>query len=150
VRAFPVVLLLAACAAPPEDENETVRYCWPVFGTTHEMAWGAARGAAAWTGTVVEVDTANWTIPCSGGTVWQLTPRRDPNGLFWVNLAMTPPTLPNQQLFSAVRFFQALDLIKHGHPLPSEPPPAEGTSYGYVVQVCPGRSTDHRRDGWDG
>jgi hypothetical protein len=66
-----------------------------------------------------------------------------------VNLTMTPPTLPNEQVLSAARFCQALDLIRHGHPLPSEPPPTEGTSYGFV-NVYPGKSTDHRRDGWDG
>ncbi|HEX5137959.1 MAG TPA: hypothetical protein VFY93_13365 [Planctomycetota bacterium] len=150
MRAFPLALLLAACAASPKDESTTVDYCWPVFSTTHELAWGAARKAAAWTRTVDEVDTADWTIRCSGGTTWQLSPRRDPNGLLWVNLTMTPPTLPNEQTVSAVRFSQALDLIRHGRPLPEKPPSTEGTSRRYPVDVCPGRSADGRRDGWKG
>jgi hypothetical protein len=149
MRCFPVALVLTACAASPKAESSTVDYCWPVVGTTHEMAWEAARKAAAWTRTVGEVDTADWTIRCSGGTTWQVTPRRDPNGLLWVNLTLTPPTLPNEWLVSAARFSQALDLIKHGNPLPAEPPSIEGMSYA-VANVCPGKSTDGRRDGWGG
>ena len=150
MRCFSVALLLAGCAASPKAESTTLDYCWPVFGTTHEMAWGAAQTAAAWTRTVDEVDTANWTIRCSGGTTWQVTPRRDPNDLLWVNLTIAlPPILPYEQSVSSARFLQALDLIKHGSPLPAEAPSVEGTRYGFA-SVYPGKSTDHRRDGWKG
>jgi hypothetical protein len=64
----------------------------------------------------------------------------------WVNLSLATRTMPNEEHVAAARFHQALDLMRHGKPLPAEPPPTEGTTYGFV-SVYPGKGTEHRSDG---
>jgi hypothetical protein len=76
MRGLPLALLFAACTAPPEDEEAPHSYCWPVFNTTHDMVWSAARKGAVWVGEVVHVDTTSWEIRCANGTVWQASPWR--------------------------------------------------------------------------